>query len=408
VYLQYSKNFYQIKSNEEILELLKLEMNEVGYYDLPLQDLDSIQKFSRSVIQKNIAIIGIGGSTLGTYAIYNFLKKANEYKKSLHFFESTDPMDIKSRLKKIDLENTLFIVISKSGTTMETISIFKYFASLVKMEKSNCVVVSENDSKLTAYAEKNDFTTFEIPKNVGGRFSVFSAVGLLPLCIVGIDIEKLLLGAKTVKDSFFTQKEYYEPTMEKARFFVENKNRFNINILFSYSSALDGFNKWYIQLWGESLGKLNINGTRQSLTPIGLIGPVDQHSFLQLLAEGKRDKTVTFIKINDFEDDMLIPMNTLEGFEDLDYVDGLKFSELIEAQANATIEAIEKLEDIPCDVISIDKVDEFNIAKLMYSFQLLTSIVGKFVQINTYDQPGVEAGKIILKEELKKKGRKDT
>jgi len=406
--LQYSKNFYQIKSNEEILELLKLEMNEVGYYDLPLQDLDSIQKFSRSVIQKNIAIIGIGGSTLGTYAIYNFLKKANEYKKSLHFFESTDPMDIKSRLKKIDLENTLFIVISKSGTTMETISIFKYFASLVKMEKSNCVVVSENDSKLTAYAEKNDFTTFEIPKNVGGRFSVFSAVGLLPLCIVGIDIEKLLLGAKTVKDSFFTQKEYYEPTMEKARFFVENKNRFNINILFSYSSALDGFNKWYIQLWGESLGKLNINGTRQSLTPIGLIGPVDQHSFLQLLAEGKRDKTVTFIKINDFEDDMLIPMNTLEGFEDLDYVDGLKFSELIEAQANATIEAIEKLEDIPCDVISIDKVDEFNIAKLMYSFQLLTSIVGKFVQINTYDQPGVEAGKIILKEELKKKGRKDT
>lgn len=408
MYLQYSKNFYQIKSNEEILELLKLEMNEVGYYDLPLQDLDSIQKFSRSVIQKNIAIIGIGGSTLGTYAIYNFLKKANEYKKSLHFFESTDPMDIKSRLKKIDLENTLFIVISKSGTTMETISIFKYFASLVKMEKSNCVVVSENDSKLTAYAEKNDFTTFEIPKNVGGRFSVFSAVGLLPLCIVGIDIEKLLLGAKTVKDSFFTQKEYYEPTMEKARFFVENKNRFNINILFSYSSALDGFNKWYIQLWGESLGKLNINGTRQSLTPIGLIGPVDQHSFLQLLAEGKRDKTVTFIKINDFEDDMLIPMNTLEGFEDLDYVDGLKFSELIEAQANATIEAIEKLEDIPCDVISIDKVDEFNIAKLMYSFQLLTSIVGKFVQINTYDQPGVEAGKIILKEELKKKGRKDT
>jgi len=402
--LQYSKNFYQIKSNEEIFDLLKLEISEVGYYDLPLQDVSSIQTFSKSVTQKDIAIIGIGGSTLGTYAIYNFLKKANEYEKNLHFFESTDPMDIASRLKKLDLDDTLFIVISKSGTTIETISIFKYFSSLVKIDKSNCVIVSENDSMLTTYANKNDIKTFDIPKNVGGRFSVFSAVGLLPLCIVGIDIQSLLLGAKTVRDSFFAQEEYYEPTMEKARFFVENKNRFNINILFSYSSALDGFNKWYIQLWGESLGKLNINGTRQSLTPIGLIGPVDQHSFLQLLAEGKRDKTVTFIKINDFEDDMVIPMNSLHDFDDLDYVNGLKFSELIEAQANATIQAIEKLEDIPCDVITIDKVNEFNIAKLMYSFQLLTSIVGKFVRINTYDQPGVEAGKIILKEELKQRG----
>lgn len=106
------------------------------------------------------------------------------------------------------------------------------------------------------------------------------------------------------------------------------------------------------------------------------------------------------MKINDFEDDMAIPKGSLEGFEDLDYIDGLKFSELIEAQANATIQAIQELDDIPCDVISIEKIDEFNIAKLMYSFQLLTSVVGKFVRINTYDQPGVEAGKIILKEKL--------
>ena len=177
--------------------------------------------------------------------------------------------------------------------------------------------------------------------------------------------------------------------------------KFNINVLFSYSSALEGFNKWYIQLWGESLGKININGTKQALTPIGLVGPVDQHSFLQLIAEGKRDKTVTFIKINDFEDSTVIPSNTLEGFDDLEYVDGLTFAELIEEQANATIESINNISDIPCDVITIDKVDEYNIASLMFNFQLLTSIIGKFVQINTYDQPGVEAGKIILKDKLK-------
>jgi len=399
--VEYQRNFYQIKSNEIIFEAIKEEINTIGYYNLPLQDTTPFKEFAKTVDQTNIAIIGIGGSTLGTIAIYNFLKKANNYDKKLHFFESTDPMDIKSRLAKLNLEDTLFIVISKSGTTIETISLFKYFHSLTKIDKNNCVIVSESDSKLTTYANKHKMKTFEIPKDVGGRFSVFSAVGLLPLAIIGVDIDNLLNGAKKVRNSFFEQTEYYQPLMEKARFLVENKAKFNINVLFSYSSSLEGFNKWYIQLWGESLGKFNVNKTRQALTPIGLIGPVDQHSFLQLIAEGKRDKTVTFIKVDDFNDDTRIPSKTLDGFEDLEYVDSLKFAELIEAQANATIEAIENMKDIPCDIITIDKVDEYNIAALMFNFQLLTSIVGKFVQINTYDQPGVEAGKIILKEKLK-------
>jgi len=400
--MQYSKNFYQIKSNEFIFDSVKNEVDSIGYYNLPSQDTSDIKQYAKKITKKQIAIIGIGGSTLGTYAIYNFLKKSNVYGKSLHFFESTDPMDIKSRISKLDLNDTQFVVISKSGTTIETISIFKYISSLVTIDKSNCTIVSESDSKLTAFANKNNIKTFDIPKNVGGRFSVFSAVGLVPLAMIGVDIDQLLAGANMVKESFFSKGYYYEPTIEKARFLVENKNRFNINVLFSYSSALDGFNKWYIQLWGESLGKINVNDTRQALTPIGLVGPVDQHSFLQLIAEGKRDKTVTFIKIIDFEDDLTIPKSTLDGFEDLDYIDGLKFSSLIDAQANATIQAVQDLKDIPCDVISIDKVDEFNIAKLMYNFQLLTSIVGKFMQINTYDQPGVEAGKIILKKQLQK------
>ena len=398
--MNYSKNFYQIKSNDIIFEALKEEVNTIGYYNLPLQDTTLIKKYAKTIKQKYIAIIGIGGSSLGTTAIYDFLRKANTYDKSLHFFESTDPMDIKARLANIDLNNTHFIVISKSGTTIETISIFKYFNSLITIDKTNCTIVSESDSKLTSYADKHSINTFEIPINVGGRYSVFSVVGLLPLAIIGADIDNLLNGAKSVRDSFFNKTEYYEPTMQKARFLVENKNRFNINILFSYSTALDGFNKWYIQLWGESLGKKNINGTKQALTPIGLIGPVDQHSFLQLIMDGRRDKTVTFIKINDFEDDTKIPSGTLDGFDDLDYIDNLTFQELIENQANATIQAIEDLEDIPCDVLTIDRVDEYNIAKLMFNYQLLTSVIGKFVQINTYDQPGVEAGKIILKQNL--------
>jgi len=242
--------------------------------------------------------------------------------------------------------------------------------------------------------------TFTIPKDVGGRFSVFTAVGLLPLAIVGIKIDELLKGVKRVHDSFFSQEKSYESILKKARFFVEYKNKFNINVVFSYSSRLEGFNKWYIQLWGESLGKVDINATRQGLTPIGIIGPIDQHSFLQLIVEGRRDKTVTVIKVENFANDLKIPAVNLEGLEMLNYLDNREFSSLINMQADATIEAINNLSDIPCDVITIDAVCESAIAGLMYEYELLTSVCAKFMYINAYDQPGVESGKIILKSKL--------
>jgi glucose-6-phosphate isomerase len=398
--MQYKKNFYQIKSNDTIFEAVKSEQEYIGYYKLPFQDTSDIKEFAKNVRQKHIAVIGIGGSSLGTFAIYDFLKRSHEYDKFLHFFESTDPIDINARIKKLDLEDTLFIVISKSGTTVETISIFKYLHTKVTIDKKNCIVISEDDSKLSDYARINDMKTFIIPKDVGGRFSVFSSVGLVPLACIGVDIDELLKGCLKVHNSFFEKDEFFEPLMEKGRFIVENRHRFNINILFSYSSALKGFNDWYVQLWGESLGKFNINGTRQAFTPIGLIGPVDQHSFLQLIMEGKRDKTVTFVKVECRGDDTNIPNMDLEYLEELSYLKNISFNQLITKQADATIEALDNLQDVPFDVITIEKVDEYNLAKLMYSYQLLTSIVGKFVQINTYDQPGVENGKIILKEKL--------
>jgi glucose-6-phosphate isomerase len=188
--------------------------------------------------------------------------------------------------------------------------------------------------------------------------------------------------------------------LEKARFLVENKTRFHTNIIFSYSSPLESFNKWYVQLWAESLGKININGTRQGLTPIGLVGPVDQHSFLQLIMEGVRDKTVTFIKIDDLKDDSLIPVDTNNKFNilGLQYAENISFNKLLNKQADATIKSIQEQDDIPCDVISIRTVDEFNIGSLMFTYQLLTSCIGAFLQINTYNQQGVEQSKINLRD----------
>ena len=244
-----------------------------------------------------------------------------------------------------------------------------------------------------------------MPENVGGRFSVFSVVGLVPLAMVGVDIDNLLNGCKRVADSFFNQEEYYKPIIRKARFLVENKSRFNINVVFSYSSLLESFNKWYIQLWAESLGKVNINGTRQALTPIGLVGPIDQHSFLQMIMDGVRDKTVTFIKIDDLKDGTSIPKSVSTRFDGLAWgcAEGYSFNELLNMQADATIQSVQEQDDIPCDVISIRTVDEYNIAKIMFSYQLLVSCIGAFLQINTYDQPGVEYGKINLAEKFSKK-----
>ena len=398
--MKYDKNFYQIKSNSKIFEYLKEERESIGYYNLLSQDTTEIKTYASSIEHKHIVVLGIGGSSLGARAIYEFLLPSNNYDKTLLFLETVDPLKINHCLKKIDLNSTHFVIISKSGNTVETISLFKYISSLITINRNNCTIVTGARSALRQFANRKQIKVFDLPDNVGGRFSVFSVVGLVPLAMVGVDIDNLLNGCKRVSDSFFQQEDYYKKIIRKARFLVENKWRFNINAIFSYSSSLESFNKWYIQLWAESLGKVNINGTRQALTPMALIGPVDQHSFLQLIMDGVRDKTITFIKIADLKDETKIPIETNGEFKDfdLDFLDGLSFNQLINRQADATIESVKAQKDIPCDVITISTVDEYNISKLMFMYQLMVSAIGQFLQINTYDQPGVENGKKIFKE----------
>ncbi|RLA84218.1 MAG: glucose-6-phosphate isomerase [Epsilonproteobacteria bacterium] len=399
--MEYSNNFNFIPSEEDVFDKIINERSIIGYYDLVNQDTTEVKEFANSIKQKDIVVVGIGGSSLGASAIYDFLKHTNEISKRLFFLESTDPVEMSAKLEKMNIKDALFIIISKSGTTIETISIFKYLHSIIDINSNNCIVVTESDSKLDIYAKKNKIKSFDIPKNVGGRFSVFSNVGLVPLAIVGVDIDKLLSGAREVYNQFFNDKLYKNELMKKAMFLSAHKDRFNINVVFSYSGKLESFNKWYVQLWGESLGKLDLNGSAQGLTPIGLVGPVDQHSFLQLIMEGKKDKTVTFIKVKEFKPKFIIPNITLDGLEELDYLNGINFAQLINMQADSTIKSISDIARIPFDVITLESICEECIAKLMYKYELLTSITGQYLKINTYDQPGVEAGKIILKSKLK-------
>jgi len=388
---------------EEAFDAICKEQAYRGYYALPTQDISPILSYIDTISDDvtSIAVIGIGGSSLGTKAVYEFIKPTRKLKRKLYFFESTDPINISKLLSKMELRKTHFLVISKSGTTVETFAIYKYLYSLHNDSKSY-TFITDPKSPLEQYARTIDASVLHLPNNVGGRFSVLSTVGLVPLALAGIDIKSLLHGANVIKENFFADGYIKDALLKKAVFYAKNHAQYHINCIFAYSETLKYFCEWYVQLWGESLGKRQRHSTfNVGLTPIGLIGPKDQHSFLQLIMEGTRDKSVTFIKIEDFQDDIVIPDISLPHLEHLDTLNTLPFSKLINMQCDSVTEALLKEKDIPTDEISIPKVDEKNIGSLIYYYQLLTSLVGELIDINAYDQPGVETGKIILHSKLK-------
>ena len=401
IYFNPTENFDE---KSTLFDKIKEESKTIGYYCLPQQNIDELLKFTENFDEKieNIVVLGIGGSSLGSKAIYEFLKPIKTPKRKLFFFESTDPLNIADILKQLDMEKTHFLVISKSGGTVETISIFKYIYA-PNPKKELYTFITDKGSNLDKFAEKLGSKRFYLPENVGGRFSVLSVVGLMPLALCGVDIKALLKGAEEVSDSFFLDGALTDPILNKAFFYANNHNQYNINCIFAYSETLKYFTEWYVQLWGESLGKKQRDAIcNVGLTPIGLIGPKDQHSFLQLIMEGKRDKSVTFVKLKEFEHEMYIPDVTLEHLESLDMLNNITFHDLINMQCDSVIEALKDKKDIPLDEIIIPAVNAQSIGALMYYYELLTSLVGELLGVNTYDQPGVEAGKIILKEKLTK------
>lgn len=407
------KNDYQ-KSFNEVLK--QKESGEVGFYDLPISQKKLLQKIEKFKSKneliakqklKDLVIVGIGGSSLGTRAVDDLLGfSSNRNIINIHFLENLDPIFLLDSLKKIEFDKALFLVISKSGSTVETISLAKYLINFVKKRslihdyQNHVAVISDNNSPLEKLAKKLAIECFEIPQNIGGRFSVLSSVGLVPLSILGYDVQKLLDGANLLREKFFHQKHEHE-IFEKANYLCDSNA--NINVLFSYSSLFESFNKWYIQLWGESLGKINKQNKRVGLTPVGLIGSIDQHSFLQLIVEGPRDKTVTFIKLKHFDIAIKIPNLSFEFLEKTDFVNKKGFQTIINAQCDATMQSVIE-QNVPTDLIEINRLDEESVGYLIYYYELLTAICGVFLEIDTYNQPGVEAGKKKLYNIVTNKG----
>jgi glucose-6-phosphate isomerase len=398
----------------ELINRMQEETKSIGYYKLPSQDtqyiddyLEKLNEHQNLELLTDIVVIGIGGSSLGTKAIYHFLKPVKELKRKLHFIDSTDPIAINNLQKEVNFssKSTHFLVISKSGNTIETIAAYKYVLGAVNRSTANhCpfTFITDKNSPLEKHAKEMGGIVVNIQDNIGGRFSVLSSVGLIPLMLAGIQIDRILQGANSIRKSFFDNGYIQEILLQKATFYAKNVTTYNINSVFSYTESLRYFNQWYVQLWGESLGKKQRNSSFNiGLTPIGLTGPKDQHSFLQLIVDGTRDKTVTFIKLENFKVNPPIPDINLKHLEDTDIVNNIEFSTLINLQADSIIESLESSERIPLDEINIKQQDEFSIGQLIFYYELLTSLMGDLLNINTYDQPGVESGKLILMKKLK-------
>lgn len=393
---------------QSALMAIKNEMDreEVGYYKLPTHSLSHLQTLKTIDTDsfEQIVVIGIGGSLLGIKAIDSILRPYAPDAKELLLFENSDPITISNTLLKVKKDKAAFFIISKSGSTIETTSIFKTIMSTCKLDlngvdQKRIFVITDKGSVLSDFASHHELQEFNIPDNVGGRFSVLSAVGVVPLQLVGYDMKRVLDGAGDFISDFFAGRENH--LLQKALYMYENASQASINILFSYADSLENLTKWYVQLWGESLGKINGSGERVGLTPIGLIGAVDQHSFLQLLIEGPRDKSVTFINIEDFKNDLCIPDITLHGIEKTDFINTQSFATLINAQCEATMQSVIQ-SDISADSITFDEVTPQNVGAMISYYEMLTSLIGSMMKINTYNQPGVELGKQILYKNLAK------
>ncbi|BCD60338.1 MULTISPECIES: glucose-6-phosphate isomerase [unclassified Nitratiruptor] len=406
---------YPLEMDNEIKNLManaygavlhEKENGVTGYFNLPQESMLIVEEIMKRELSQKfeaIAVIGIGGSSLGTKAVDHFLRYKKEHK-PIFFLENPDPVAIRHQFEQIKKNKTLFIVISKSGGTIETLSIFKaaiaYFNIDLQKDTEQILVITDIDSPLHAFANEYGIESFAIPKNVGGRFSVMSAVGIVPLTIAGYDTQSFLEGARGMFDRFFMLHE--EHILIKAAFIYKNWQKHRMNVLFSYADELEDFNKWYVQLWGESLGKKDRKGNRVGPTPIAHIGSVDQHSFLQLVMEGPQDKTLTFICIDDFEEELTIPDISLPHLSKTDFVNGSTFNRLINEECKATMQSV-KAQNIPVDKIVLPFMNEESIGELMAYYELLTSVVGEMFGINTYNQPGVELGKKILKERFANK-----
>jgi len=368
-----------------------------------------INEFAAEVKDKydNMLVLGIGGSSLGGRAISHAI--LNSYWNSLSqeqrngyprvfFVDNIDPDEISDLLDIIDLKKTLINVVTKSGDTAEIMAIYMIIKDKMKKEcddnyrESIVVTTDRNVGILRQLASQEGYKAFEVPDDVGGRFSVFSSVGLLPFAVLGLDIKELLRGVRDA-DSMAQNRDIWQNIAAQnalIHYLLDVKKGKKITVLMPYSSRLKYLPDWFAQLWAESLGKeYNLNGEKVNIgsTPIKALGATDQHSQLQLYNEGPNDKIIDFIRVENF--DKMINIPDIFQYTGVSYLSGKTLNELINAEADSTKVSVTDYQK-PNITITIPKIDEYYLGYLMYTLMMQTAIAGALYNIDTFNQPGVE------------------
>ena len=411
----------QVLAIHDVLHSKANDENEfLGWIELPTnydkEEFERIKKAAKK-IQKDsdvLIVIGIGGSYLGaravidslTHTFYNVLdEKTRKTPQIFYAGNNLSPVYINDLLEYIEDKDISVNVISKSGTTTEPAIAFRIFREVLETKygveearKRIYVTTDKKKGALKTLSNEEGYETFVIPDNVGGRFSVLTAVGLLPIATAGIDIDKLMEGAKKAQDKYSESDLKYNDCYKYAvsRNLLYDSGKV-IEVLANYEPKLHYFTEWWKQLFGESEGK-DLKG----IFPAGVDLTTDLHSMGQYIQDGKRDLIETVLKINKNTSEINVQPDD-QNLDGLNYLVGKSLGYINSKAMEGTIEA-HVTGNVPNILIEIDKLDEENIGELIYFFEKSVAMSGSLLEVNPFNQPGVEEYKKNMFRLLEKPG----
>lgn len=376
-----------------------------GWIRLPYSDIEPIRAAAEKIEPfDSIVQIGIGGSALGNLMLnnaflhpyHNELSRRERKAPRFYMADNPDPTSLSAIWDCIDPERTAFIVVSKSGSTAETIALFLWFyealSKRVGTEKalSRFVLITDPEKGiLRDLASRGVLAALPVPVDVGGRFSVFSAVGMLSAMGLGLPVMDLLEGARIMDDRIRSSTGLWENPawMLAALHFLHFRQGRPMTVTMPYCDGLERFAEWHAQLWGESLGK----GGKGS-TPIRALGAIDQHSQVQLYVDGPDDKLFTLIDVREKGPEMEIPTVKGEELSPVFYLGGHTFSSLLSVEAQSTAAALMKARR-PVIWLEMPRLDGVRLGALIFLYEMVTALTGLLFEVDPFDQPGVEQGK---------------
>ncbi len=391
------------------------------FLELPYQSTEAVRALAKKAQKfENFVLLGIGGSALGPLALhqalhspfYNFQSREKRGGPRMFFLDNVDPSEVAPILDLLDPAKTVVNVVTKSGGTLETLAQFILFQEWIYKklgrEKGGSHFIATTDPSrgpLREIARKEGYATLEIPAEIGGRFSIFTPVGLFPSAVSGIDIDLLLKGAADLDQQFQTLPPQEHGAIWGAflHYWSYTVKKRNILVTMPYLEALNGVAQWFGQLWAESLGKeSDLTGKKVFVgqTPVVAVGATDQHSQLQLYVEGPYDKTIQFLTVDAIQNDLPFPKVPAEG--PIGLLAGHTLGGLLQIEQRAIETSLTEARRPNCR-LTLSTLDPHALGALFYFFEVQTAFAGRLYQINPFDQPGVEAGKKIIQALLKKK-----